>query len=141
MLFDIHLLTTLMMAGIIWFVQIVHYPLFREVGSGKFVAYENQHTTRTGWVIAPIMVLELGTGIAVTWLGNTAVPDVLEWSGIVLLLIIWGSTFLIQVPCHRALSDRYDPLILHRLITSNWIRTIAWSLRALIVIRMVPYYI
>lgn len=141
MLFNIHLVTTLMMAGIIWFVQIVHYPLFQEVGAGKFVVYENQHTTRTGWIIAPIMVLELVTGIAILWGKSAVVPDLLVWGGIALLVVLWGSTFLIQVPCHRVLSEQYDPLIIRRLISSNWIRTIGWSVRAVIVIQMAPYYI
>ena len=32
LLLQLHALATIFMAGVIWFVQVVHYPLFRAVG-------------------------------------------------------------------------------------------------------------
>lgn len=49
------------MTGVIWFVQVVHYPLFAKVGESAFTTYESLHTIRTGWVVAPMMILELGS--------------------------------------------------------------------------------
>jgi hypothetical protein len=40
----VHLAATAAMVGLIWFVQVVHYPLFASVGADEFVAYENAHT-------------------------------------------------------------------------------------------------
>ena len=33
-----HLAATLFMVGVIWFVQVVHYPLFAKVGATAFAA-------------------------------------------------------------------------------------------------------
>ena len=49
---------TLPMVGLIWFVQIVHYPLFGEVGHDRFADYERNHQNRTTLVVAPLMLVE-----------------------------------------------------------------------------------
>ncbi len=41
-----HLVATAAMVGLIWFVQVVHYPLFAAVGSGGFA----ECLVRTNWV-------------------------------------------------------------------------------------------
>ena len=48
---------TLAMVGLIWFVQIVHYPLMAQVGRDSFAHYEASHTARTTWVVAPLMLV------------------------------------------------------------------------------------
>ena len=55
----LHLIPTTFMAGVIWFVQVVHYPLFRGVGEHAFRCYEERHTVLTTWVVLPPMVAEL----------------------------------------------------------------------------------
>ena len=50
----LHAASTLSMVGLIWFVQVVHYPLFARVEQG-FIAYEQIHQQRTTWVVAPLM--------------------------------------------------------------------------------------
>ena len=39
----VHLAATAAMCGLIWFVQVVHYPLFAGVGDDGFTAYEQRH--------------------------------------------------------------------------------------------------
>ncbi len=90
----VHAATTLFMVGVIWFVQVVHYPLFERVGEVGFGAFERQHTRRTGWVVAMPMLGELATASALAW----RLGGVLVWSGLVLLLVIWLCTWLWQVP-------------------------------------------
>ncbi len=130
LLFLLHLISTMGMFGVIWFVQVVHYPLFTRVGAEGFTAYEALHRQATFWVVAPLMLLELGTGL---WL-LVERPDFLgaTWAGVGALLIgvNWGSTFFIQVPLHGQLDAGHQPEVIRRLVRSNWIRTVAWSLRA-----------
>jgi hypothetical protein len=57
----IHALVTWFMTGLIWFVQVVHYPLMAAVGSPGFAAYEAAHSRRTTWVVAPVMLAEAAT--------------------------------------------------------------------------------
>jgi hypothetical protein len=45
------------------------------------------------------------------------------------LLLIWASTFLLQVPLHGILERRHDKQAILLLNATNWIRTLLWSLR------------
>lgn len=120
---------TALMTGIIWFVQIVHYPLFGRIPADGFTHYEQAHTVRTGWVVAPLMLLELATAAALPLLRApvSATPAYLAALGC--LLLIWASTFLIQVPLHGILERHPDAAAMRRLVTTNWIRTLLWSVR------------
>ena len=55
---------TLFMVGLIWFVQVVHYPLFAHVGRTQFPEYERLHNQFTTWIVGPVMLLELTTAMA-----------------------------------------------------------------------------
>jgi len=133
----LHLASTFSMMGLIWFVQVVHYPLMASVGRGEFVAYEREHTRRTTWVVAPPMLIELATGILLLWIRPTGVSMIEALGGVGLLSVVWISTQLIQIPCHDRLSRQFDPLIHRRLVSTNWLRTVAWSLRGLLALWMV----
>ena len=50
---------TVFMVGLIWFVQIVHYPLYANVGREQFPEYEALHNRLTTWVVGPAMLLEM----------------------------------------------------------------------------------
>jgi sterol desaturase/sphingolipid hydroxylase (fatty acid hydroxylase superfamily) len=64
-IFVANLAATWFMVGLIWFVQVVHYPLFAAVPAGEpFAAYHRQHVRRTTWVVAPVMLVELVTAVA-----------------------------------------------------------------------------
>lgn len=123
------LLVTGYLMGLIWFVQLVHYPLLAMVGEDRFFNYHRSHTRWTTLAVAPAMLVELFLAIAVAWY----VPwSPLSWAGLGLVGALWLSTFFIQVPMHAKLSaDGYDPLTVRRLVRSNWLRTIAWTLRGI----------
>ena len=129
-LLAVHAAATCSMAGLVWFVQIVHYPLFAAVPAEGFRRYESLHTRRTTWVVGPLMLVELATALLllVTPAG-TAAPW-LTGLGALLLAVIWGATFALQVPCHRALAAGFERRSHRRLVISNWVRTAAWSARA-----------
>jgi hypothetical protein len=81
--------TTFFMVGVIWFVQIVHYPLFSSVGEAAFSEYERHHARRTGWVVAVPMLLELGTAIAMVWVIGGALAWWAEPAGGRLVAGLW----------------------------------------------------
>lgn len=136
-LFLAHCAVTLYMTGVIWFVQVVHYPLFASIGVAEFSAYEQRHTALTTWVVAPPMLVELATALLLIWFRPQGVANLQIWSGLILLALIWGSTFLVQVPCHEVLSEEFDAALIKRLVWTNWLRTAAWSLRGLLVLWMI----
>jgi len=122
-----HAAATFFMTGVIWFVQIVHYPLFGRVGAADFRAYEREHARRTGWVVGPAMIVELALALALAIRGGA-----LAWTGLALLGVIWASTAFVQVPLHRQLATGPDEAAQRRLVRTNWLRTVAWSGRAVI---------
>ncbi|MEM7411997.1 MAG: hypothetical protein AAF430_17350 [Myxococcota bacterium] len=133
----VHAGATWFMTGLIWFVQVVHYPLFGRVAEDGFVAYENAHTRLTTWVVGPPMLLEVGTLAWLSWTPTPAAGGLALGVGAALLALIWISTALLQVPRHQELSTGFDGRAHRRLVTSNWVRTVAWSLRAALVLWMV----
>lgn len=132
----LHLVPTVYMTGLVWFVQVVHYPLFASIGGREFAGYERQHTRRTTWVVLPAMIAELALAL---WLAAAAPPGPRAWAitGAALVGLIWASTFLVQVPCHERLMHGPDARTLRRLVASNWLRTAAWSLRTLLAAALV----
>lgn len=125
----LHFAATTLMLGVIWFVQVVHYPLFGRVGAEGFTAYEAAHQRLTTWIVAPPMLLELGTGLLLLWRPPLQIERVWFWVGMALIVVIWLSTALLQVPRHELLSHGFDPAAHRALVTSNWIRTVAWTAR------------
>ena len=132
----IHLSATQFMVGVIWFVQVVHYPLFSAVGREQFTGYEQQHQRLTTWVVAPVMLVEVITAVLLLNCCPSGMPAVLAWIGFALLGGIWLSTWAVQVPAHTALSGGFSSSDHSRLVASNWLRTAAWTLRGILVCAM-----
>ena len=130
----LHVASTGMMIGVIWFVQIVHYPMFSMVGREGFAAYEAEHSRRTTWVVAPPMLVELATGAYLALCPPLGVPRVALWGGLALIGVIWASTALLQVPKHRALEAGFEPGAHRVLVATNWIRTAAWTARGVLLL-------
>jgi len=126
----VHAAATLFMAGLIWFVQVVHYPLFGQVGSADFSAYQRLHSRNTTWVVGPPMLIELVTAVAIAWRGG----GTWTWVALALLATAWGSTWLLQVPAHARLERGFDAATHRRLVNTNWVRTVGWSARGVIAI-------
>lgn len=133
-LFWAQAVSTGVMVGIIWFVQIVHYPLFALVGRDGFPAYEREHQRRTGWVVLPPMVLELAASLGLLFSRPESLSPVLTWANVGTVLAIWLLTFLWQVPLHERLAKEFDERTHHWLVRGNWSRTLLWSLRGGLVI-------
>ena len=136
LLIAVHAAATWAMVGLIWFVQVVHYPLFAAVGPDHFVGYEAGHTTRTTRVVAMFMPVELITAVWIAIVLPSGVPAWLAWAGAVLAVGLWVVTILVQVPQHRRLGKGYDAAEWRSLVSGNWIRTAAWSARGAIAMAM-----
>ncbi|MDR9451928.1 MAG: hypothetical protein RI637_11990 [Acidimicrobiia bacterium] len=132
----VHAAATWFMVGLIWTIQTVHYPLFARVGAADFVGYENEHTTRMARLLAVPAGVEIVTGAALVW---TRPGEVSLWLVMVagaLLVAIWVTTALVQVPLHRRLSDEGRGTSLEQLVQSNWFRTGLWTARGMLVTAM-----
>lgn len=131
LLTTLHALPTLFLCGLIWFVQVVHYPLFASVGDAQFAAYERAHCRRVTFVVLPPMVAELVLAVCLWW---QAPPQWSAWAslGLALLVVVWASTFLLQGPYHSRLLLAPERRTLRQLVATNWLRTGAWTLRGVV---------
>ncbi len=132
----IQLAATLFLTGLIWCIQIVHYPLFDSVGDLGYTRYHKRHMRRITPIVFPPMLAELLTSASMFWF---APPHVPQWSialGFSLVILIWLSTMLLQVPAHRLLEKQFARPAYVRLCRSNWIRTCAWTVRSALLIWM-----
>ena len=125
---SLHRFCAIYMTGVIWFVQLVQYPMLHRTNGENHAEGHQEYTRRMGLAVGPVMLAELGLQIA--WV--TQIPDARSVAGAILLFVIWASTFFLQVPCHRDLEENYDPDTHRELVRSNWIRTFAWTARAIL---------
>ncbi len=126
---------TFFMVGLIWFVQVVHYPLFAEIGEREFAGYHRLHSSRTTWVVLPAMAIELAT----SWLllveppaGQTA----LTIAGAILALLTWVLTGSAASIHGRIGRQGPSPALLRTLLTGNLLRTVVWTLHGAVVLAL-----
>lgn len=127
-----NLAVTLCLVGLIWTIQVVHYPLFAEVGASDFPRYHALHGARITLLVGPLMLAEVALSFGLlTEPGE--LPAWLPWAGAALVAIAWISTAFLSVPLHGALgsaSPEQRPSLIARLVLTNWPRTLAWTARA-----------
>lgn len=122
------------LVGLIWFVQLVHYPLMAAVGGEGFTRYQAAHVQRTSWVVVPLMLLEAASSLALIFVSSPLVHPGEATLGLGLLAGVWTSTFFLQVPLHERLAEGFDPRGHRSLVRTNWIRTALWSARGVLVL-------
>ena len=130
-----HLVATVFMVGLIWFVQVVHYPLFDRISGDASIQYAAEHQRRTAWVVGLPMLVE---GITTLWLFFDPINGrLLPLLGGLVLMKIHLSTIFLQVPLHKKLSQGYEREVVRKLVATNWVRTIGWTIRAAIALAIV----
>ena len=130
-----HLVATVFMVGLIWFVQVVHYPLFDRISGDASIQYAAEHQRRTAWVVGLPMLVE---GITTLWLFFDPIDGrLLPLLGGLVLMKIHLSTIFLQIPLHKKLSQGYEREVVRKLVATNWVRTIGWTIRAAIAVVIV----
>ena len=123
-----HALSCLFMTGLIWLVQLVHYPAFAHVDAAGFARFHAFHSERITWIVLPVMTIELAT--AVLLVAREGRPWLWNLGGVVL---IWAATGLLSVPLHNQLGAAAPealPGLIDRLVATNWPRTLLWTVRS-----------
>jgi len=116
--------------ALIWLVQIIIYPGFRRIPSNVFSSYHRWYVTRISIIVFPLMIGEVV--VTIRWL-MLEMNSFYSFVAAFLVVIIWLSTFTLQVPIHRRLQTGKDDARIRRLVSTNWIRTIAWTVKAIII--------
>ena len=130
----IHVWATLLITGVIWFLQIVHYPLLQHVTRDGFSHYVYKHSQRAGCVIAPLMFLETLTAVLLLWWAPAEIPPEVVWLGLGLIVVILAVTTFLQVPQLEKLTYGFKEEAFSALVRNHWLRTVVWTLRSLLVL-------
>jgi hypothetical protein len=126
------------MCGVIWFVQVVHYPLFGGVDGARAAGYAIENQRRTSRVVLPFMIVELAAAVAITVWPPPLIGREVAFAGLALVVVLWASTLIVQVPLHGRLArDGHAPAVVAALVRTNWLRTIGWTARAILAVWMV----
>lgn len=130
MLVVAELIINWMLICLIWLVQLVHYPSFRFIARAQFAAFHQHHTSSITLVVMPLMLAELGV---ILWQLQANTNLWVSWVSLLLVIAIWSSTFLVQVPLHNQLAlHGYQEVTIGKLIHTNWWRTLLWTAKGIL---------
>ncbi len=131
--FALNVLAAWYLVGLIWMVQIVHYNLFDRVGADQFVQYESDHNRLITPIVGIPMLIEIVTAGMLLAASPVGFPRWAAVFSMAMIVLIWLSTALIQVPCHNQLMSGFDAAVYKKLVVTNWIRTGLWTARGILV--------
>ena len=125
------------MVGVIWMVQLLQYPMLAAYSERSPGTAALEHQRRISWVVGPLMALEGLTALVLLFERPSSMSPVSAWVAASLLGVALVSTALVQVPLHARLAAGHDPLAAQRLISTNWVRTVAWTARGVLLAAVV----
>ena len=123
---NIHFASTAVMVGVIWVIQLLHYPAFHYIEKNNYSQFQKFHMNRISYIVIPAMVIEMLSGIMLVIIND---DFIISFS---LLVCIWIITFVFFTNIHQRLLSKYENTAVEKLVNLNWIRTTFWTVRLLI---------
>jgi hypothetical protein len=112
------------------------YPSRAIVGANEFVAYHALLEDRILPIsVAPFAVLTI-LNLWLLWRRPTDVPKIFVWLSLICLLLDWASSVLVQIPMNLQLNTGKDPVLIQRVMDTNYGRIFLESAQALIAFRL-----
>ena len=129
-LFAANLGATLVLTGVSWFVQVVHYPLFARVGAPGWPGYAAEQQRRLRWALGLPMLLELATAALLVAAPPPWLPRGMAAGLASLVALVWLLTFRLERPLRLQLAGRFDRRAHQALVLTHWVRVLAWWTRS-----------
>ena len=129
-LLKVNFISTSVMVGVIWVIQLLHYPSFHFINDKKYIEFQNFHMQRISLIVIPTMLTELASALLLAYFFRSSLTIIL----LALLLGVWAITLIFFTNMHQKLTNGYNQSIVYRLVQINWSRTILWSLRLIILL-------
>lgn len=108
---------------LILLVQFIIYPSFSFIEEKKFVHWHGRYTALIGMIVSPLMLTQVAVEVV------HCIEHDPRWLRMVLIAAVWGATFSLSVPCHSRLHrEGKNFKVINRLVMSNWLRTLLWSM-------------
>ena len=115
------------MFGLILTTQIVSYPMFLKAEE-NFSVYHMSYVNKISTIAAPLMIIELFLSLLFIIL----LQSYFAISIFLIMILIFLSTFFIQVPIHEKLKNNFNIYLCNKLINTNWIRVFLWLSKCII---------
>jgi hypothetical protein len=114
--------------GTSWVLQLMHYPLYLEVGAADFSRYISANNRRA---VVPAILPALATfvvSLLLIWQRPDEISATIAVAAVLLNLAVLISTAVWQGRLHGQLAQtgKSDAAI-NMLVTTNWIRTVAFT--------------
>ena len=121
----VHLVATAVCAGVVWVVQLVVYPSFRLVGGAPgWPAFHAAHSRAMALAVGPPWAVQ-GLAVAALLVRDGPSPLLLVTGALALTTVV--VTVAVSVPLHTRLGEGWDVALAQRLVSTNWLRTAAWT--------------
>ena len=130
LLLKVNFISTSIMVGVIWVIQLLHYPSFHFIGDQKYIEFQHFHMQRISIIVIPAMLTELASALLLAYFFESSLTIIL----LALVIGNWAITLIFFKNMHQKLTDGYDHSIVNRLVQINWSRTALWSLRLIILL-------
>jgi hypothetical protein len=132
-----------MLTGLIWTIQLVHYPSFSLVGKEECLGYQKAHQRRISYLVIPLMLAELALAIWLVSYDFYFDPQIwLKWISVVCVGLLWLLTAAVFAPLHsRMTNEGYTEKLTRQLVRLNWVRTAIWTIRLLSVLGLSALYV
>lgn len=131
-----HVVAIAVLVGVIWTVQLVHYPMLAAIERERFAMAHAQHSSSITAVVAIPWVLEGATTMWFLVAPPAGVPRPLAILGALLALVPVAVTLLASVPAHTRLANGFEADVHRRLVATNWWRTIGWTAHGAVALAM-----
>ena len=121
------------LAGLIWTVQLVLYPLFALVGASEWERYGAEHRRRITWLAAPLMLASVGVAVVLAVEDGSGLSVVNAGLAVGVFVL----TGLVFAPLHGRLDRAASERAVAVLVRANWLRTIAWTAQLVCAVALV----
>ena len=129
-LYFIQIVCNSYLVSLVIMTQFITYPTFLHIDKDKFSEYHRKYVNNISFIVAPVMLIELLTLSLIAYFSS----EFLIIKSLILLLVIWLTTFFIMIPSHNRISKSFNKKEIISLINYNWVRTILWSFKLLLII-------
>ena len=131
-----HLLATGFMAGLIWTIHAVHYPLFAHVPE-PYAPFQKEHMRRISLLLAVPWAVEILTAFGLFLTAETTEQRTWAFIGGVLIVLILGVTGLFAAPAHGKLLSQFDVDKHRHLMRVDLLRTMLWTVRSVVAVVLI----
>lgn len=134
MILLLNLCLSAFLTGLIWVIQLVHYPLFLKVGKSQFREYEKSHRKRISVLAMPAMVVDMALSGLLIFTTYYDIYREYILLAFVLNLLAFLSTILFFSRLHSHLAKGYNANLISKLVSINMIRTLIWTARTVVLV-------